>query len=130
MSSISQGSLSDVLGPRRDAFNQSMHQHDGESSPIKPHTPIQHKLNKISKSFGTLNIDNSDEVNSDTEVIIPSRKGTGTFGKVDIEETKEVVRSTFAGKKSKMFFYTQREIVLFTDGSFAYKRKNKSDKIK
>ena len=29
-----------------------------------------------------------------------------------------------------MFFYTQREIVLFSDGSFAYKGKNKSAKIK
>lgn len=29
-----------------------------------------------------------------------------------------------------MFFYTQREVVLYTDGSFAYKGKNKTDKIK
>lgn len=29
-----------------------------------------------------------------------------------------------------MFFYTQREILLYTDGSFAYKAKNKSEKIK
>jgi len=29
-----------------------------------------------------------------------------------------------------MLFYTKREILLFKDGSFAYKRKNKSIKIK
>ena len=38
--------------------------------------------------------------------------------------------STFAGKKAKLFFYTQRELLLFSDGTFSYKRKNKSDVIK
>ena len=38
--------------------------------------------------------------------------------------------TTFAGKKAKLFFYTQRELCLFSDGTFAYKRKNKSDVIK
>ena len=37
---------------------------------------------------------------------------------------------TFVGKKSRMILYTQREIILFSDGSFGYKRKNKSDKFK
>ena len=65
------------------------------------------KHNRISKSFGTLKKEESDEVNSDTEVIIPSRKGTGTFGGNDnLEDFKVIQRSTFAGKKSKMFFYT------------------------
>lgn len=38
----------------------------------------------------------------------------------------------FAAKKSSMIkiLYTQREILLFSDGSFAYKRKNKSEKTK
>lgn len=36
---------------------------------------------------------------------------------------------TFVGKKSRMILYTQREIILFTDGSFGYKR-NKSEKFK
>ena len=38
---------------------------------------------------------------------------------------------TFAGKKGQLpLFYTQREIILFNDGCFAYKRKQKSPKIK
>ena len=44
--------------------------------------------------------------------------------------TKDIVLNTFAGKKAKLFFYTQRELLLFSDGTFAYKRKNKSDRIK
>ena len=38
----------------------------------------------------------------------------------------------FASKQSSMIkiLYTQREILLFSDGSFAYKRKNKSEKTK
>ena len=38
--------------------------------------------------------------------------------------------TTFAGKKAKLFFYTQRELLVLKDGTFAYKRKNKSDQIK
>ena len=44
--------------------------------------------------------------------------------------TKEIVLNTFAGKKAKLFFRTQRELLLFSDGTFAYKKKNKSDIIK
>jgi hypothetical protein len=29
-----------------------------------------------------------------------------------------------------MFMHSSREIILYTNGTFAYKRKNKSDKIK
>ena len=125
----SHGSLSDVLGPRRDAFNNSLTiENDGQGSPIKP-ADTPNAKNRVSKSFGTEQ--RSDEVNSDTEIIIPKRKGTGTFGgNIETEGIKQIQRQTFAGKKSKMFFYTQREIVLFTDGSFAYKAKNKSEKIK
>lgn len=42
----------------------------------------------------------------------------------------EIVLKTFAGKKSRMIYYTQRELVLFSNGSFAYKKKNKSEKTK
>jgi len=42
----------------------------------------------------------------------------------------EVMMSSFANKKSRMFFYTKREILLYKDGTFAYKRKNKSEKVK
>jgi|TARA_B110001450_G_C17581309_1_gene465043 hypothetical protein len=44
--------------------------------------------------------------------------------------SSEIVLNTFAGKKAKLFFYTQRELLLFSDGTFAYKRKNKSERIK
>tara|TARA_B110000285_G_scaffold226032_1_gene285127 strand:+ start:1410 stop:1553 length:144 start_codon:yes stop_codon:yes gene_type:complete len=44
--------------------------------------------------------------------------------------TKEIVLNTFAGKKATLFFRTQRELLLFSDGTFAYKKKNKSDIIK
>ena len=44
--------------------------------------------------------------------------------------SKDIILNTFAGKKAKLFFYTQRELLLFSDGTFAYKRKNKSDIIK
>ena len=48
-----------------------------------------------------------------------------------LEEKKEVLMISFAGKKGALpLFYTQREIILFSDGSFAYKRKQKSPKIK
>ena len=46
------------------------------------------------------------------------------------EEMNDIIITTFANKKSRMLFYTKREIILFKDGSFAYKRKNKSIKIK
>ena len=58
----------------------------------------------------------------------PSKNYSGTFGG-NTEEIKEVFKTTFAGKKSKFVFYTQRKIILYTDGSFAYKSKNKN-KIK
>ena len=45
-------------------------------------------------------------------------------------EVPEIVLKTFAGKKSRMIYYTQRELILFSNGSFAYKRKNKSEKTK
>jgi len=38
--------------------------------------------------------------------------------------------STNAGKRSRMYFYTQRKIILFSDGTFAYTRKNKSPTIR
>jgi hypothetical protein len=48
-----------------------------------------------------------------------------------LEDKKEVQMITFAGKKGSLpLFYTQREIILFNDGCFAYKRKQKSPKIK
>lgn len=38
--------------------------------------------------------------------------------------------TTFAGKKAKLFFYTPRELVLMKDGTFCYKKKNRSEDIK
>ena len=49
---------------------------------------------------------------------------------LDDDEDDVIVLRTFAGKKTKLIFYTQREILLFTNGNFAYKRKNNSDTIK
>jgi hypothetical protein len=48
------------------------------------------------------------------------------------EKEAEIIMRSFASKKSSMIsiLYTQREILLFSDGSFAYKRKNKSEKTK
>ena len=42
----------------------------------------------------------------------------------------KVILTTVASKKSRMIFYSKREIMLFSDGSFAYKRKNDTEKIK
>lgn len=38
--------------------------------------------------------------------------------------------TTFAGKKAKLFFYTPRELLLMKDGTFCYKKKNRSNEIK
>lgn len=46
----------------------------------------------------------------------------------DVKCEPEIVLKTFAGKKSKLIFhYNQRELVLFSNGSVAYKKKNKSE---
>ena len=45
-------------------------------------------------------------------------------------EEPEIVLKTFAGKKSRMIYYSQRELILFSNGSLEYKRKNKSEKTK
>jgi hypothetical protein len=77
------------LGPRRDAFNNSLTiENDGQGSPIKPADTPNAKT-RVSKSFGTEQ--RSDEVNSDTEIIIPKRKGTGTFGgNIETEGIKQI----------------------------------------
>ena len=75
-----------------------------------------------------------------------NRKDTAFFGNKELSQTQEIRRtinfsprdslkskvilSTVASKKSSFVFYSKREIMLFSDGSFAYKRKNNSDKIK
>ena len=48
----------------------------------------------------------------------------------DIIEKPKIVLNTFAGKKSRMIYYSQRELILFSNGSLEYKRKNKSEKTK
>ena len=61
------------------------------------------------------------------------RKGTANFGETPLKNTdkdSDVILTTFAGKKAKLFFYTPRELLLLKDGTFCYKKKNKSDKIK
>jgi hypothetical protein len=42
----------------------------------------------------------------------------------------KVILQTIAKKKSNILFSSKREIILFSDGSFAYKRKNDLQKIK
>jgi hypothetical protein len=50
---------------------------------------------------------------------------------LDLDDDAEtIVKRAFAGKKSRMIFFTQRELLLFSNGNFAYKRKNKSEIIK
>ena len=46
------------------------------------------------------------------------------------DDVETIVMRTFAGKKTRMIFYTQRELLLFSNGNFSYKRKNKSEIIK
>jgi hypothetical protein len=46
------------------------------------------------------------------------------------DDLPTIEKMCFAGKKTRMIFYTQREILLFSNGNFAYKRKNKSEDIK
>ena len=61
------------------------------------------------------------------------RKNTATFaGPLNLtdKENKDVIMTTFAGKKAKLFFYTPRELVLLKDGTFCYKKKNRSEDIK
>ena len=49
----------------------------------------------------------------------------------DVASEPEIVLKTFVGKKSKLIFhYNQRELILYSNGSLAYKKKNKSDKTK
>ena len=49
----------------------------------------------------------------------------------DVASEPEIVLKTFVGKKSKLIFhYNQRELILYSNGSLAYKKKNKSDNTK
>jgi hypothetical protein len=48
----------------------------------------------------------------------------------DEKEEKQVLLRTLAGKKSRLIIHTTREVLLFSDGSLAYKRRNKSQVIK
>ena len=51
---------------------------------------------------------------------------------LNLDDDKEtIVMQGFAQKKTRMFFvYNEREICLFSNGNFAYKRKNHSEQIK
>lgn len=59
-----------------------------------------------------------------------SEKKEASFAK-DVASEPEIVLKTFAGKKSKLIFhYNQRELILYSNGSLSYKKKNKSDNTK
>ena len=65
-----------------------------------------------------------------------NRLGTAVFGGTNdfsiLEQKKEIYLIANASKKTKMIFYTKREIILYKDGSFGqkFKSKNKSHLIK
>lgn len=87
----------------------------------------------MSKTFGHTSRDLTTDLNADVQ-----RKETANFGSNEDmfikscsfknkDLSKDILMTTFAGKKAKLFFYTQRELLVLKDGTFAYKRKNKSD---
>jgi len=40
---------------------------------------------------------------------------------------RKVVLDTLVGKKTRMFFYSSRQVFLYDDGSFAYSRRKKKE---
>ena len=96
------------------------------SSPIK----IGNIIEKSKKMTSTFEEPRSKDIHGEATGDFPDRKHTAIFGETPLKKsdiTDDVLLSTFAGKKAKLFFYTQRELLLKTDGTFCYKRKNKSE---
>jgi hypothetical protein len=46
------------------------------------------------------------------------------------DDIPTIIMRIFVGKKARMIFYTRREILLFSNGNIAYKRKSNPDVIK
>lgn len=126
---LSDDSGSDISGTFKSSFGS--HQL-GELSPIKIVTEKSKKMTSTFEEPRSTDI-TSGELTGD----FPERKHTAIFGETLLITSSEIAKdnimlTTFAGKKAKLFFYTQRELLLLKDGTFCYKKKNKSqsDQIK
>ncbi len=101
-------------------------------SPLK----INVKTDKFKQMSTTFEEPRSASIDEAKTGDFPERKHTAIFGEAPLNNSapkvlnKDVMLTTFAGKKAKLFFYTQRELLLLKDGTFCYKKKNKSNEIK
>jgi|TARA_B110001450_G_C17160547_1_gene295059 hypothetical protein len=95
-------------------------------------SPIKIVTEKSKKMTSTFEEPRSTDITSgEFTGDFPERKNTAIFGETILRTESEIARedvmlTTFAGKKAKLFFYTQREILLLKDGTFCYKKKNKA----
>lgn len=106
--------------------------------PMTPTQPIQGSFSNYSDAVKS--DDSSDLSKDDITPKFDERTITAVFGNIDEiqacqmeqneEEEKQILLRTLAGKKSRLIIYTTREVLLFSDGSLAYKRRNKSQVIK
>ena len=90
-----------------------------DQNTTSPAKLVENPKKQVSKSFGNISDD-----------YVP-RKNTAVFGSFSLKPVQvqeDLIKMTATvGKKSKMLFYTQREITLFSNGTLAYKGKSKKD---
>lgn len=112
--------FSDEISRSDDSSELSNNTNNGTSTP---------KFHKTDRAF-TAVFGNADGVEAEEMKYFCVTTGNNMETEADDEDDQTVLLRTFAGKKSRLIISTTREILLFKDGSFAYKGRKKSKKIK